>query len=86
MPMGGTPVDLLDGNFIYTSDTVANNVESASDTKGQVLLISRTLPIVLAVIGALLLIFGLLLVMTSRRESARHRAEEIADAESGVKA
>ena len=86
VPDTGTPTQLLDGNFVYTPDTVANNVESASDTKGQVLLISRTLPIALAVAGALLLIIGLLLVMTARRNNARHRTEEISDAESGVKA
>ncbi|MET0422268.1 MAG: DUF3068 domain-containing protein [Actinoplanes sp.] len=80
VPNTGAPTQLLDGNFTYTDDTVTNNVNSAGDTKDSVLLISRTLPIALAVIGALLLIIGLFLVTTGRR-AARHRAEEINNAD-----
>ncbi len=86
VPDAGTPTQLLDGNFIYTDETVANNVKSAGDTKSQVLMISRNLPIGLAVLGALLLIIGLFMVTTARRETARHRAEEITDSEAEVKA
>lgn len=85
-PDTGAPTALLDGNFVYTDETVANNVKSAGDTKGQVQLISSTLPIALAALGALLLILGLFLVATGRRSAARHRAEEISAAESGVTA
>jgi hypothetical protein len=49
-------------------------------------LISSTLPIALAALGALLLIVGLIMVATGRRAAARHRAEEISEAESGVSA
>ncbi len=83
VPDTGTPTALLDGNFIYTDETVANNVRSAGDTKSQVLMISRNLPIGLAVLGAILLILGLILVTSGRRANARHRSEEITDAEPG---
>ncbi|MDY7085649.1 MAG: DUF3068 domain-containing protein [Actinomycetota bacterium] len=86
VPETGAPTDLLDGNFVYTDETVANNVESAGDTKDSVLLISRNLPIGLAVLGALLLIIGLVMVTTGRRASARHRAEEITETEADAKA
>ncbi|MBM2614772.1 DUF3068 domain-containing protein [Actinoplanes sp. LDG1-06] len=86
VPETGAPTQLLDGNFIYTEDTVAHNVKSAGDTKSGVLLISRTLPISLAIIGALLLILGLVLVTTGRRASARHRVEEISETEAEAKA
>jgi hypothetical protein len=85
-PDAGAPTALLDGNFVYTDETVSNNVESAGETKSSVLMISRYLPIGLAVLGALLLILGLILVTTGRRANARHRSEEISDAEAGVSA
>jgi hypothetical protein len=87
IPNSGAPTALLDGNFVYTDETIANNVEAAGDTKSRLTLISRTLPIALAVLGALLLIVGLVLVTTGRRTTARHRSEEITDdVESGVSA
>jgi hypothetical protein len=86
VPDSGTPTVLLDANFIYTDQTISNNVTSAGDTKNSILLISRNLPIGLAVLGALLLILGMFLVASGRRSAARHRAEEITDAENGVKA
>jgi len=86
VPATGAPTALLDGSFVYTDDTVTHNVDSAGDTKSQVLLISRYLPIGLAVLGAILLILGLILVTTGRRAAARHRSEEITDADAGVPA
>ncbi|MET0415541.1 MAG: DUF3068 domain-containing protein [Actinoplanes sp.] len=85
VPDAGAPTQLLDGNFVYTDETVTNNVKSAGETKDSVLLISRTLPIALAVIGALLLILGLWMVISGRRAAAKHRSEEVtpADDESG---
>ena len=81
VPATGPHTQLLEGNFVYTDQTVTNNVNSASETKSGVLMISRTLPITLAAIGALLLIVGLILVTTGRRRAARHRSEEITDPE-----
>lgn len=78
IPDNGPQTALLDGNFVYTDETVANNVESAGNTKGQLLMISRNLPIGLAVLGAIMLIAGLILVTTGRRAAARHRIEDTA--------
>jgi hypothetical protein len=86
VPATGTPTALLNGDFVYTDETVTRNVDSAGDTKGQVLMISRYLPIGLAVLGAILLILGLVLVTSGRRAAARHRSEEITDADAGVPA
>ncbi|WP_229074172.1 DUF3068 domain-containing protein [Actinoplanes sp. DH11] len=84
VPNVGTPTQLLNGDFVYTEDTVTNNVESTSDTKSQVLLISRYLPIGLAVLGALLLVLGLWMVTTGRRAAAaKHRHEEITEDSDG---
>ncbi len=85
-PDTGAPTGLLDGTFVYTDQTISNNVKAAGDTKGQIQMISSTVPIALAALGALLLILGLFLVATGRRSAARHRAEEISEAESGVTA
>lgn len=85
-PDTGAATALLDANFVYTDQTIANNVASAGDTKSKLLLISRNLPIGLAALGAVLLIVGLFLIPAGRRPSPRHRTEEISDAESGVKA
>ena len=85
-PDVGAPTQLLNGDFVYTDDTVQNNVTSAGDTKGQIQLISRWLPIGLAVLGAILLVVGLWMVTTGRRAAAaRHRHEDI-DAEGKVSA
>jgi hypothetical protein len=86
-PDAGAPTALLDGSFVYTDETVSNNVNSAGETRNSVLMISRYLPIGLAVLGAILLIVGLFLVTTGRRAAARHRSEEeITEAEAGVSA
>jgi hypothetical protein len=83
VPDTGPQTGLLEGDFVYTDETVTNNVNSAGNTKDSVLMISRNLPIALAVLGAVLLILGLILVTTGRRAAARHRSEEIAEAETG---
>jgi hypothetical protein len=83
VPSTGTPVGLLNGDFVYTDETVSNNVKSAGETKDGILLIGRTLPIAAAAIGAILLIVGLILVTTGRRaaSAARHRSENLETAE-----
>ncbi|MBB2941187.1 hypothetical protein FB565_000891 [Actinoplanes lutulentus] len=84
VPNVGTPVQLLNGDFVYTEDTVTNNVQSTSDTKSQVLLISRWLPLGVVVLGAILLVLGLWMVTTGRRQAAaKHRHEEITEDSDG---
>lgn len=72
VPDVGDPVALLDGDFSYTDETIANSVKSAEANRSQLLLVSRYLPIGLSVLGALLLIVGL--VLSFAGHSARNRA------------
>lgn len=70
VPNVGAPTTLLEATFTYNDATIANSVKTAGDTRDQVLLISRNVPIGLSVLGALLLILGLVLVY-SRGKRAR---------------
>lgn len=85
VPASGPRTQLLEGNFVYTDQTVTNNVNSAGETKRGILLISRTLPTTLAAIGALLLIIGLILVTTGRRRAPLRRSQQITDSEDSGK-
>ena len=78
VPDQGSTVALLDADFSYDAATIANSVKSAGETRDKLQLISRTLPIALAVLGALLLLVGLWLIVAGRRASAdaRHRADD----------
>ena len=78
-PDDGAPVALLDGDFSYTEETIKNSAESAKASRDKLVLVGRTLPITLTVLGALLLIGGLLMAMSGRTAAAtpsRHRAEQ----------
>lgn len=81
VPDQGASTPLLDGDFVYTDQTIANSVESAGNNRDKLLLIGRTIPLVLTVVGALALIIGLWLVLAGRRATAaaRHRADGDAD-------
>ncbi|MCI4063218.1 DUF3068 domain-containing protein [Micromonospora sp. R77] len=81
MPDGGTPTTLLDADFVYNDKTIANSAESAGKTRDQLNLVGRTLPLALAVLGALALIAGLWLFLAGRRSTAaaRHRADDVVD-------
>ncbi|MEV4481316.1 DUF3068 domain-containing protein [Micromonospora coxensis] len=78
VPDQGSNVTLLDADFVYDDATIANSTKSAGETRDKLQLISRTLPIALAVLGALLLLVGLWLVVAGRRATgdARHRADD----------
>ncbi|MFI7602325.1 DUF3068 domain-containing protein [Actinoplanes sp. NPDC049681] len=76
VPDKGAPTELLNGDFVYTPDTVSHNVASAGETKRQIQLISLWVPIGLAVLGAILLIVGPWMVTTGRK-AARGRHEEL---------
>ncbi|MDO3703578.1 DUF3068 domain-containing protein [Micromonospora sp. C28SCA-DRY-2] len=80
VPDQGLATTLLDANFVYTDDTIANSVKSAGETSDKLKLIGRTIPLALAVVGALALIVGLWLVLTGRRAAAaRHRVGDSDD-------
>ncbi|MEV0157649.1 DUF3068 domain-containing protein [Micromonospora sp. NPDC050686] len=79
VPDQGGTVALLDADFVYTDDTIANSVKSAGETRDKLQLIGRNLPIGLAVFGALALLVGLWLMLSGRRAAAvgaRHRADD----------
>ncbi|WP_245670140.1 DUF3068 domain-containing protein [Micromonospora mirobrigensis] len=79
VPDQGSEVKLLDADFVYDDATITNSVKSAGETRDKLQLIGRTLPIGLAVLGALLLLVGLWLVLSGRRAGtvdARHRADD----------
>ena len=67
MPGVGTPTVLLDADFVYTADTIANSAKSAKDNGSQLKLVTLYGPIVLGIL-ALLGIFGGLLLMRGRTE------------------
>ena len=76
VPDQGPTTTLLDGDFNYTEETIDNSLASAGDTRSRLLLISRNLPIGLAVFGLLLIVVAFLV---SRRSTpaavARHAAD-----------
>ncbi|MEU8375651.1 DUF3068 domain-containing protein [Micromonospora sp. NPDC048894] len=67
VPNQGSPVTLLDADFVYDEATIANSVKSAGVTRDKLQLIGRTLPIGLAALGAVLLLLGLWLMVSGRR-------------------
>ena len=80
VPDQGVATVLLNADFVYNDETITNSVDSAKKTRDQLTLISRTLPLALAVLGALALIAGLLLFFAGRRAAtARHRADDFDD-------
>ena len=80
VPDVGPETVLLDGAFTYTDRTITNSVKSAGETKSQLLLIGRYLPIGLAVLAALALIGGLVLAYSHAQQRApRHRSPDYSD-------
>ncbi|MGA3538537.1 DUF3068 domain-containing protein [Micromonosporaceae bacterium DT194] len=79
-PDVGEPTALLDGTFVYTEETEKNSAESAKASRDKLLLVGRTLPIALTVLGALLVLGGLLIAMkrspAGATNSSRHRADQ----------
>ncbi|TDB73432.1 DUF3068 domain-containing protein [Micromonospora sp. KC723] len=73
VPDQGGTVTLLDADFAYDDATITNSVKSAGETRDKLRLISRTLPIAVAVLGGLLLIVGLWLIVAGRRSAADAR-------------
>ncbi|WP_432901380.1 DUF3068 domain-containing protein [Micromonospora matsumotoense] len=69
VPNQGATVALLDADFVYDEATIANSVKSAGVTRDKLQLIGRTLPIGLAVLGAVLLLLGIWLIASGRRAS-----------------
>ena len=80
VPDQGAATILLNADFVYNDQTISNSVDSATKTRDQLTLISRTLPLALAVLGALALIAGLWLFLAGRRSAtARRRGDDVHD-------
>jgi hypothetical protein len=74
VPDQGTPTLLLDGDFVYTDETIANSVKAAKSNRFQINLVGLYLPIVAGILGLIALIAGLVLVIRGNGDaSARHR-------------
>ncbi|WP_159081445.1 DUF3068 domain-containing protein [Nocardioides sediminis] len=58
---------LLDLDLAFTDEQVADNVESAKDSGGQIELITRTVPLIGFIGGAVALLVGAFLVFAGRR-------------------
>ncbi|MEH1169801.1 DUF3068 domain-containing protein [Micromonospora sp. CPCC 205539] len=78
VPDVGTPVSLLNADFVYNDATVKASVKRANESRGQLTILGVYAPIGVAVLGLLLIVAGLLV---SRRTGAvpatdaRHRAD-----------
>ncbi|MFC4146833.1 DUF3068 domain-containing protein [Micromonospora mangrovi] len=73
-PDTGAATVLLDADFRYTPDTVANSVKTAKDNRFKIGMVRTYVPIGAGVLGLLALAAGLLLVLRSNADSAaRHR-------------
>jgi len=71
-PDGETGPTILAGTFAGDEDTIAAGVERAEDIRGQITLVSTTLPLSMAGLGLVLLVIGALLVRRGRPSGA-HR-------------
>jgi hypothetical protein len=65
---------LLDLDLAFTDEQVTDNVESAEDSGGQIELITRTIPLVGFIGGALALLAGAYLVFAGRRRETTETA------------
>jgi hypothetical protein len=59
---------LLDLDLAFTDEQVADNVESAKDSGGQIELVTRTVPLIGFIGGAIALLAGAFLVFAGRRK------------------
>ncbi|WP_346618799.1 DUF3068 domain-containing protein [Blastococcus montanus] len=73
-PDGTTGATILAGTFSGTDETVAAGVERAEETRGQITLIQRTLPLLMAGLGLVLLVVGVVLLLRGRTDRRRGAA------------
>ena len=69
-PDVGPPVVLLDAPFVYTDDTISSAAETSKENRQKLALVTMWAPIGLSVLGAILLIVGIMLVARGRRAMA----------------
>jgi Porin PorA len=69
-PEGTTGATILAGTFAGSEQTIADGVERAEDIRGQITLVSTTLPLGMVVVGLLLIALGAALLVRHARRSA----------------
>ncbi|WP_433551940.1 DUF3068 domain-containing protein [Micromonospora zamorensis] len=80
VPDVGTPVSLLNADFVYNDATVEASVKRADESRSQLAILGVYAPIGLAVLALLLIVAGLLVTRRGGAASAaeaRHRADPV---------
>ncbi|MGY2067500.1 DUF3068 domain-containing protein [Blastococcus sp. SYSU DS0619] len=80
-PDGEDGAVVLAGSFAGTEETIADGVERAEDTAGQINLLKNVVPLVLLLLGIIALAGGALLLLRGDR-GAKHREDALRDDES----
>jgi hypothetical protein len=74
---------LLDGDFVYTDQTIANSVKAAKSNRFQINLVGVYLPILAGILGLAALIAGVLLTMRGNGEAGSRRRRKDDDVDGG---
>lgn len=75
-PDGTIGATVLAGSFAGDEQTIADGVERAEDTAGQINLIKNVLPLVLLIVGLLALAGGVVLSVRADRDAQRRQDDE----------
>jgi hypothetical protein len=75
-PEGHTGVTWLSATFKATDKTLHDGLDRARDTRGQITMIERTLPLALAGLGLVLLVVGAVLLARRGAAAGRDRRED----------
>jgi len=73
---GARGVTMLSADIVASDQTVATQADLVSDTRSQIVLVEKTLPLALLAIGVLALLGGLLLLARGRRTDGAHRGDD----------
>jgi hypothetical protein len=77
---GGVALNLVKANFATTPATVASIVHTAKTDDNEIDILSFIVPVITGIVGVILLIIGLLLTLTSRREAEYEDEDEYSEA------
>lgn len=69
-PAGADKIKIIDATLTFTEDTQKQQADAAKDARKQINLLTVVAPIALAVLGALLVLLGILIIMRARRSGA----------------
>ena len=77
---GGVALNLVKASFATTPATVASIVHTAKTDDNEIDILSFIVPVITGIVGVILLIIGLLLTLTSRREAEYEDEDEYSEA------